>query len=69
MTNPSGQREDPTKTRKQNKKVDEEIEESFPASDPPAFAGGKSFVGAPQDRETPPEQTGQTGSEIKPKRK
>jgi hypothetical protein len=39
--------------RAENRKIDEQVEESFPASDPPAFAGGKSFVGAPSKRETP----------------
>jgi hypothetical protein len=42
-----------TATRAENRKIDEQVEESFPASDPPAFAGGKSFVGAPSQRETP----------------
>jgi hypothetical protein len=39
--------------RAENRKIDEQGEESFPASDPPSFAGGKSFVGAPSKRETP----------------
>ncbi|HEY1963191.1 MAG TPA: hypothetical protein VGG69_12285 [Rhizomicrobium sp.] len=34
-------------------KIDEQVEESFPASDPPAFMGGKHIVGAPRKRETP----------------
>ena len=36
-----------------NRKIDEQVEESFPASDPPAFMGGKHIIGAPQKRETP----------------
>jgi hypothetical protein len=36
-----------------NRKIDEEIEESFPASDPPAFMGGKHLIGAPRKRPTP----------------
>lgn len=39
--------------RAQNRKIDEQVEETFPASDPPAFMGGKHIVGAPQKRETP----------------
>jgi hypothetical protein len=34
-------------------KIDEQVEESFPASDPPAFMGGKHIIGAPKKRETP----------------
>ena len=34
-------------------KIDEQVEESFPASDPPAFVGGKHIIGAPKKRETP----------------
>jgi len=37
----------------QSRKVDEQVEETFPASDPPAFMGGKHIVGAPKRRETP----------------
>lgn len=39
---------------KQDEKVDEQSDESFPASDPPSYAGGKHAVGAPKKRETPP---------------
>jgi hypothetical protein len=39
--------------RVENRKIDEQVEESFPASDPPAFVGGKHIIGAPQKRETP----------------
>jgi hypothetical protein len=34
--------------RKQTRKIDEEIEETFPASDPPAFMAGA--LGAPKRR-------------------
>jgi hypothetical protein len=30
-----------------DEEIDEEIEESFPASDPPSYAGGRHSVGAP----------------------
>lgn len=46
--------------RRESKKIDEQVEESFPASDPPAFMGGDT-IGAPVKRETPPES-------VKPKR-
>jgi hypothetical protein len=36
--------------RKQNGKIDEEIEETFPASDPPAFMAGS--LGAPKGRKS-----------------
>ncbi|HEY1630093.1 MAG TPA: hypothetical protein VGF56_02205 [Rhizomicrobium sp.] len=46
-----------TKSTKKKKKavrearIDEEVEESFPASDPPAFTAGS--LGAPAKRKTP----------------
>jgi len=50
---PAAKRKEKAAARAENRKIDEQVEESFPASDPPAFAGGKSFVGAPSKRETP----------------
>lgn len=43
---------DPRKNEKARKdaldrKVDEEVEETFPASDPPAFMGNGAPIGAP----------------------
>ena len=35
---------------RRNGKIDEEIEESFPASDPPAFTAGGERLGAPRRR-------------------
>ena len=37
--------------RKQTGKIDEEIEETFPASDPPSFMGGE-VLGAPKGRKS-----------------
>jgi hypothetical protein len=46
--------------RKQNGKIDEEIEESFPASDPPSFMGGE-VLGAPKGRKS----TGRSAKKAK----
>jgi hypothetical protein len=46
---------------KAESRIDEEIEDSFPASDPPSFAGGCHAVGnprRPKGRENPPGTTG-----------
>lgn len=46
--------------KKTEKKIDKQVEDTFPASDPPSYAGGKHIVGAPTERKTPTE-------DIKPK--
>jgi hypothetical protein len=52
--------------RKQNGKIDEEVEETFPASDPPSFMGGE-VLGAPKGRKsTGP--AGKTAKKHKPKK-
>ena len=33
-------------------KIDAQLEDSFPASDPPSFSGGKHIIGAPTGRES-----------------
>ena len=33
-------------------KIDAQMEDSFPASDPPSFSGGNHIIGAPEDRES-----------------
>lgn len=53
--------------RAQNRKIDEEVEETFPASDPPSFMGGKHIIGAPVKRETPAPECAKP--ETKPKKK
>ncbi len=35
-------------------KIDRQMEDSFPASDPPSFSGGNHIVGAPVSRESDP---------------
>jgi len=42
-----------SRKRTENRRIDEQVEETFPASDPPAFMGGKHIIGAPKKRETP----------------
>jgi len=42
-TKPAGTREE---------KIDRQMEDSFPASDPPSFSGGNHIVGAPAARES-----------------
>ncbi|MEI9994490.1 MAG: hypothetical protein WDM91_07845 [Rhizomicrobium sp.] len=41
-----------TKKQKLDQKVDQQMEDTFPASDPPSFSGGKHIVGAPVERES-----------------
>jgi hypothetical protein len=33
-------------------KIDAQMEDSFPASDPPSFSGGNHIIGAPKGRES-----------------
>jgi len=40
----------PATTREQ--KIDRQMEDSFPASDPPSFSGGNHIIGAPRERES-----------------
>ncbi len=44
---------DKTPTTKEEK-IDAQMEDSFPASDPPSFSGGNHIVGAPTGRESAP---------------
>lgn len=47
-TQKSGEKHEPKpKRRDSERRIDEEIEESFPASDPPSYAGGGA-VGEPK---------------------
>ena len=40
----------PAKGREE--KIDQQMADSFPASDPPSFSGGNHIVGAPRERES-----------------
>ncbi len=40
----------PATTREE--KIDRQMEDSFPASDPPSFSGGNHIIGAPKERES-----------------
>ena len=40
----------PASTREE--KIDRQMEDSFPASDPPSFSGGNHIIGAPVERES-----------------
>ncbi len=42
----------PDAKQKQEDKIDRQMEDSFPASDPPSFSGGKHIIGAPVERES-----------------
>ena len=42
---------DKTPTTKEEK-IDAQMQDSFPASDPPSFSGGNHIVGAPTGRES-----------------
>ena len=38
--------------RSREEKIDRQMEDSFPASDPPSFSGGNHIIGAPSERES-----------------
>jgi hypothetical protein len=40
----------PAQTREE--RIDRQMEDSFPASDPPSYSGGNHVIGAPADRES-----------------
>lgn len=40
----------PAPTREE--KIDQQMEDTFPASDPPSYSGGTHAIGAPVDRES-----------------
>ena len=42
----------PAHKKKLDEKVDQQSDESFPASDPPSYSGGKHIIGAPVERES-----------------
>jgi len=42
----------PDAKQKVEDKIDRQMEDSFPASDPPSFSGGKHIIGAPVERES-----------------
>ena len=39
-------------------KIDKQVEGTFPASDPPSYAGGNHTIGAPEGRKTPAPKPG-----------
>jgi hypothetical protein len=41
-----------TAAKTKEEKIDAQMADSFPASDPPSFSGGNHIVGAPQNRES-----------------
>jgi hypothetical protein len=43
-------RQKPAVTREE--KIDRQVEQSFPASDPPSYSGGNHAIGAPVGRES-----------------
>jgi len=50
-------------------KIDEEIEESFPASDPPAFTAGGERLGAPKRRRKAKKSAGKRKNTTPKKKK
>ncbi|MEJ1970507.1 MAG: hypothetical protein WDN03_18045 [Rhizomicrobium sp.] len=57
------------KQRKLDEKVDQQSDESFPASDPPSYSGGKHIIGAPVERESDSAHGRQPRGEGKPRRR
>jgi len=41
-----------SKEKTLEEKIDRQMKDSFPASDPPSYSGGNHAIGAPKDRES-----------------
>jgi len=41
-----------TPPRNREEKIDKQMQDSFPASDPPSFSGGNHIIGSPPKRES-----------------
>lgn len=54
-SHPVPERESTDKARAgKDAKIDAQVEDSFPASDPPSYSGGNHAIGAPSGRESEP---------------
>lgn len=42
----------PEEKKKLDDKIDRQMKDTFPASDPPSYSGGKHIIGAPKERES-----------------
>lgn len=51
-----------------DEKIDAQMEDSFPASDPPSFSGGNHTIGAPAGRESEP-PTGDSAKVLEAEKK
>ncbi len=49
---PTAKKQTSAEHKTQEDKIDGQMEDSFPASDPPSFSGGKHIIGAPVERES-----------------
>jgi len=52
MSTPTDKKTSEQTKQKLDAKVDQQMEDSFPASDPPSFSGGRHIIGAPVARES-----------------
>ena len=52
QTGTAAKKQTPEEHKKQEDKIDRQMKDSFPASDPPSFSGGKHIIGAPVERES-----------------
>ena len=44
----------PQEKRRREDKIDRQMKDTFPAPDPPSYAGGKHIIGAPKERKSRP---------------
>ena len=54
-----------TKKQQQDEELDRALEDSFPASDPPAMTQPTKSVGAPKDKKTPKDEAPRRQKEEK----